>query len=126
MRQRLIRFSFTCALLALPVCALSGHSGNSSPNSSPAVTGEITDSICAPNGSHTAVMDKNPTMGRDNATCVKKCIQLGAQYVLYDPATKKVYTLDNQAQAAALAGHQVKVTGSLAGNNITVTSINPA
>lgn len=120
MKQRLIRFSFTCALLALPLSVVVGQSGSASPST---ITGEITDSICAPNGSHTAVMQMNPTMGRDNESCAKKCAQMGARYVLYDSATKKVYTLDDQAKAAALAGHEVRVTGSIIGSGIVVTSI---
>ena len=123
MKKHLIQFSLTCALFALPLCTLTGQSSNASPTT---ITGEITDSICAPNGSHTAVMNKNPSMGRDNATCAKKCAQMGGKYVLYDPATKKIYALDNQEKAAALAGQQVKVTGPVAGNSITVTAINPA
>ena len=35
--------------------------------------------------------------------CTQKCVQLGGKYVLFDPATKAAYQLDNQEKAAAFA-----------------------
>jgi hypothetical protein len=49
-------------------------------------------------------------------------------YVLYNPATKKIYRLSDQEQAADFAAKKVKVKGSLdsATQVITVRSIQPA
>jgi len=112
---------FIFALLSLPLRAQSSNPA------SPAgtFTGQIMDSICAPAGSHAAMMGKNASMGRDAETCTKQCARLGGKYVLYDPATKKVYALDNQTQAGSFAGREVRVTGTLAGENIQVANIAP-
>jgi hypothetical protein len=48
---------------------------------------------------------------------------MGAQYVLLDEATKQVYTLDDQVKAQALAGHKVRVSGTLSGDKIAVTNV---
>ena len=52
----------------------------------------------------------------------------GAKFVLYDATSKMVYQLDDQQKPMALAGDQVKVTGSLdkATNTIHVTDIKAA
>ena len=112
---------FILALLSLPLWAQS--SKPASPGET--FTGQIMDSICAPAGSHTAMMGKNASMGHDAETCTKQCARLGGKYVLYDPATKKVYALDNQTQAGSFAGREVRVTGTLAGENIQVANIAP-
>jgi len=44
---------------------------------------------------------------------------------LYNPADKKVYVLDPQDKAAAHSGHHVKVQGTVDGETIKVTSIEP-
>ena len=115
------RLAFAAMLLALPLWALSGQSGEGSPKG---FTGEVTDTMCAPSGSHTSMMAKMPAMGRDSVTCTKKCAEIGAKYVLMDESTKTVYQLDDQAKAAQFAGHRVRVTGTLVGTLIKVTAVN--
>ncbi len=115
------RLAFASALLALPLWALSGQSVDASPKG---FTGEVTDTMCAPSGSHTSMMAKMPAMGRDAATCTKKCAEIGAKYVLMDESTKTVYQLDDQAKAAQFVGHRVRVTGTLVGTLIKVTAVN--
>jgi hypothetical protein len=61
-------------------------------------------------------------MGRDKETCAKECAKIGAKYVLYDEAQKRVYKLDDQARAEAFAGKQVRVSGTLDGDEIRVAS----
>ncbi|MBI1737651.1 MAG: hypothetical protein HYR58_00185 [Acidobacteria bacterium] len=46
--------------------------------------------------------------------------------MLYNPADKKVYTLDPQEKLAEHAGHFVKVTGSVDGDTIKVKAIEMA
>lgn len=74
--------------------------------------GYVTDSKCA-------TMAKE----RTDAACIKKCIDGGAKYVLYDTYTKKVYQLDPQSAVAEHAGHHVRISGTMAGDTITVTSV---
>jgi hypothetical protein len=86
-------------------------------------TGEITDTFCAKNGSHAEMMNEMKSMGRDKQTCAQKCAQIGGRYVFYDPARKAVYTLDDQGKAAAFAGLDVRVFGTLENNQLKIASI---
>lgn len=75
--------------------------------------GWITDSECGAKGAN----DKH-------ADCAKKCVETkGAKYVLYDTASKKIYNLDNQTEAAEHVAHHVKVHGTLDGDTIHITTI---
>lgn len=78
-------------------------------------TGWITDSHCGAQGAKAG-----------HGECAKKCVKdQNAKFALYSPADKKVYQLDAQDKAAAHAGQHVKVSGSVDGDNIKVTSIEP-
>ena len=58
------------------------------------------------------------------AECTTKCVkEHGAKYALYDKSSKKVYVLDPQDKAAAHAGHEVTVKGTLDGDTLHVASI---
>ena len=109
------------AVLAMPLWA--GIRSTSA--STKTFTGEVTDTICAPSGSHAAMMAKMPAMGRDSATCTKKCLELGAKYAFVDDSTKTVYILDNPSKVQAMAGHQVRLTGTLEGNRIDIINVAP-
>lgn len=74
--------------------------------------GYVTDSKCA-------TMAKE----RTDAACVKKCTDAGAKLVLYDTYNKKVYQLEPQSAVAEHATHHVRISGTLAGDTITVTSV---
>jgi hypothetical protein len=59
-----------------------------------------------------------------HANCARKCVGGGlAKWALYNPADKKVYTLDPGDKAAPLVGKQVKVTGTVSGDTIKVNTI---
>jgi len=88
-------------------------------------TGEIMDSLCAKDGTHDKMMDQMKSMGRDKVTCTRKCIELGAKYVLFDPAKKTFYDLNDQDKAAAFAGRKVQVKGAMDKKKIKVASIEP-
>lgn len=76
-------------------------------------TGWVTDTHCGAKGA-----------SAKHADCAKKCVDGGqAKWALYTPSDKKVYTLDPQDKFAEHAGHQVKVTGTVSGETITVKSI---
>lgn len=93
--------------------------------SSGVFTGQITDSICARNGSHAETMRLSKDMGDTPFQCTLICVGKGAKYVLYDPKARKTYRLSDQSQAGKYAGRDVKVTGALKKNEITVASIEP-
>jgi hypothetical protein len=87
-------------------------------------TGEIMDSQCAGMGSHARMMQG--VEAKDVKECTQKCVQqLGGKYVLFDPATKTTYQLDNQGKAGAFAGRKVSVKGTLdaASKTIRVESV---
>jgi hypothetical protein len=62
---------------------------------------------------------------KDAKQCTQKCAQLGGKYMLFDPATKAAYQLDNQEKTAAFAGRKVSVKGTLdaASKTIRVESV---
>jgi hypothetical protein len=105
--------------LALCSAATFAQSGNAR-----AFTGEIMDSSCAKMGSH-EMMEKEHKMAHDGKACTLGCVKMGAKFVLYDPATKAVYALDDQKKPEAFAGQKVRVNGKLDSvtNTIHVESI---
>jgi len=105
-------------LLTAPLSKLPARSGTTN-----TFRGEVTDTFCAESGSHDAMMKKMTSMGRDKETCAKQCTKIGAKYVLYDEAQKKIYKLDDQAKAQAFAGKKVRVSGTLDGDAIRVASL---
>jgi Protein of unknown function (DUF5818)/Family of unknown function (DUF6520) len=83
--------------------------------------------------SWSGVITNNMCGARDasaaKAECTTKCVKShGAKYALYDAKDNKVYTLEPQDKADGHAGHDVTVTGTLAGDTIHVSSLtmNPA
>jgi hypothetical protein len=89
-------------------------------------TGEIMDSLCAKDGTHDKMMDQMKSMGRDKVTCTQKCLQLGGKYVLFDPAKRTVFALDDQDKAATFAGRKVQVKGTMEKKKIKVSDIEAA
>jgi hypothetical protein len=82
--------------------------------------GEITDSLCA-EGHHLDVI-------KSAKNCILTCVKAdGAQFVLYNSETRRIYTLDDQLRPEAFAGQEVIVTGSYDKNTnaIRVTNIRP-
>jgi len=80
------------------------------------LTGVVTDSMC---GAAHMAKAKSP------AECTKMCVKDGMKYAL--AADKKLYTLEgHEAALATLAGQKVKVTGTVNGDTLTVTSVTAA
>ncbi len=76
-------------------------------------SGWVTDDMCGAKGANAG-----------HASCAKTCVQMhGAKYALYNTADKQVYILDPQDKAAAHAGHEVIVEGTLDGKTIHAKSI---
>ncbi len=78
--------------------------------------GNISDSMCGL---------KHMMPGGDKA-CTVECVKSGYKYVLADAASGKVYELSDQKKPEEFAGQKVRVTGTLKGKVITVTSIEAA
>ena len=74
--------------------------------------GYITDSKCAMNAK-----------ARTDEACVKKCVDAGDKLVLYDTVNHKVYQLDPQSAVSDHASHHVRVSGTVDGDTIHVTSV---
>lgn len=109
MRKRLLMTAVAILFAAgLTLAAPKGKEGS--------WTGWVTDTHCGAKGT-----------SAEHAACAKKCVeQNGAKYALYDTATKKVYVLEPQDQAASHAAQHVKVKGTIEGDTITIASIEEA
>ena len=79
--------------------------------------GNISDSMCG----LTHMMP-----GKSAKDCTLECVKSGSKYVLADSAKGKVYQLTDQKSPEKFAGQKVKVTGTLQGDTINVTAIEPA
>ena len=88
--------------------------------------GEIMDSNCAKTGSHEEMMSKHAI--KTEKACTLGCVKMGGKFVLYDPATKTTYQLDDQKKPVQYAGDKVKITGKYdsATKTIHVADIEPA
>jgi hypothetical protein len=83
--------------------------------------GEIMDNHCALMGSHEMTMTATKLATPD--LCVSYCMYFQKtpdKFVLYNPATKMVYQLDDQNQAMFFGGRKVKVTGSYDASTKTI------
>ena len=82
-------------------------------------TGEISDSHCA--AEHVPISEGDPVL--PSPECVKVCLRASFKYVFV--VEDKVYAIANQeyADLAKFAGQEVKLTGELKDNAITVLKI---
>src|ERR1700723_2032784 len=120
MKSRFVRVSL---LLSIGLVALQLWAAQPNQSGRQVFTGEVTDTFCAVNKSHEGMMNENKTMGRDKQTCTQKCAQMGAKYVLLDASKGTIYQLDDQGKAAAFAGMEVRVVGSLENNQLKIATI---
>ena len=79
--------------------------------------GNISDSMCGL---------KHMMPGQSDKDCTLACVKAGSKYILADVANGKVYQLSDQKKPEEFAGQKVKVTGTLKGDMISVTAIEPA
>jgi len=120
MKSGFVRVSL---LLSTGLVALQLWGGQLNQSGKQVFTGEVTDTFCAKNKSHEEMMNENKSMGREKQTCTQKCAQIGAKYVLLDASKGTVYQLDDQGKAAAFAGKEVRVVGTLENNQVKVATI---
>jgi hypothetical protein len=76
------------------------------------ITGVVSDAMCGA---------KHNTASDDAAACVKKCEDGGSKLVVV--AGSKVYTTDDQDKLKGLEGKSVKVTGTVKGDALTISSV---
>jgi Protein of unknown function (DUF5818) len=74
-------------------------------------SGQIMDNQCAKVGSHETMMKKHDI--KTEKACTNGCVKGGGKYVLFNPGTKTIYQLDDQAKPVEFAGDKVTVTGTL-------------
>jgi hypothetical protein len=123
-----------CAIVMLSVCGFAVQTTPAQPAAQKAAVktaapiqtfvGVITDGQCAVKGSHKEIMKKAKV--NTQANCVKGCARRYG-FVLYEPATKKIYKLSDQERPAELAAKRVRIKGALnkATQTIYVSSIEP-
>ncbi len=131
-RYRAITALFAGAVLSASAFAVQGAPAQPKAQKAPAkatasiqtFVGVITDGQCATKDSHKEIMKKAKV--NTQANCVKGCARRYG-YVLYVPATKKIYKLNDQERPAELAAKRVKIKGALdkATQTIYVSSIEP-
>jgi hypothetical protein len=76
------------------------------------ITGVVSDSMCGA---------KHSTASDDAATCVKKCEDGGSKLVVVSGG--KVYNTDDQDKLKGYEGKEVKVTGKVSGDKVTIASV---
>lgn len=101
-------------LLAIATLAFAGGGQESEAPQSGPFTGMVSDSVCG------ARHVKHPEL--DSPRCARECVRTGANYILIDG--DKSYNLQGDfAQLAQFAGQRAKISGSLQGTTIRVSSI---
>ena len=73
-------------------------------------TGTVSDSKCAAKADHTE-------------GCTKGCVAKGASLVFVNDADKSVLKVSNADKLQGHEGHQVKVTGSIDKDTLTITEV---
>lgn len=76
--------------------------------------GLVTDTHCGTNCQRTSAMTPD-------RACVRRCVKQGSKYGLW--YENHVYVLEPQSKASKFAAENVRVTGDLANDTITIKSI---
>jgi len=97
------------SVLTLSLCSFGAFADN--------LTGYVSDAHCA---------DKHSSPSAANTKCIQTCLKGGSDPVLVSEG--KVYKFDaaSKDKAAALAGENVKVDGTVSGDTVTVSTIEKA
>lgn len=105
------RFSYLCLGLLLVACL-----SFALPGTLQIFVGSIGDSMCGA---------KHMMPGESDKDCTLECVKGGAKYILIGPGGK-IFQLSDQKKPEQFAGSKVKVAGTLKGDTIMVSSIEPA
>ncbi len=87
-----------------------------SPGNDKTFVGSISDSMCGA---------KHMMPGESDKDCTLECVKGGSKYILVGSGGK-IYQLSDQKAPQQFAGAKVKVTGTVKGDTISVTSIDAA
>jgi hypothetical protein len=115
------RFVFNLGTVLLLAAAIlqAGPNFSQQQNNTPlSYLGEIMDSTCAAQGSHTQVMAKEGT--KTAKDCTLACIKDGGKFVLYNSEAKAAYNLDDQDKPREYAGEKVVIVGTYDGQTKTI------
>lgn len=105
-----------CAPQAKAGCAPAAAK-KASPAKQKTLVGVVSDTACG--AKHTMMP------GKSDAECTRACASKGSKYALV--VGKKVYTLEGQGdELSKLAGEKAKVTGTVSGDVVQVSSAAPA
>lgn len=104
-------------------CVAVAHADQSGQDAVQTFSGEIMDDLCSKTKSHEQMMEQMKSMTRDPVVCTRKCVQLGAHYVLYDRQKGVVYKFENPEKAEPFAGKVVRLSGTLKKNKIKIDTI---
>ena len=113
----------TSFITLLMACCLGLVQAGHAQGAAQTFTGEIMDDLCAKDKTHEGMMEQMKDMSRDPVTCTKKCVEMGAHYVLYDHKKDVVYKIDNQEKAEAFAGKLVRISGTVQKNKLKIDTI---
>lgn len=114
MRKTLFTITMALCLAAVAsVASIIAKNSNDQP-ASDSIVGYISDKVCAKKDTAKAESD-------GHKSCAQSCVKKGSEVVLV--SNGKIYELDQQDKAKEFAGDKVKVTGSVSGDSISVTSI---
>ena len=121
MRASFQRFCIHVAglLLIVGLATSSGWAGDKKDSGKQTLTGVVSDSMCGA---------KHMMEGGD-AACTRACVSKGSKYAFV--VGDKVYTLETSDKAALsqldkLAGQKAKVSGTVSGDSIQVSSVSGA
>src|SRR5262245_42478296 len=109
--KRLMTILCLAAVAAAAPLTLAGETAKAA---STTYTGWITDEWCGAKNANA-----------DGKGCALDCFKKGSKLVLYVPETKKIVPLDDQKMASENVGIQVQVTGTMQGETLKVSKIEP-
>jgi hypothetical protein len=118
-----ITYNFFLVLIFVLMLIPRSWAGQSDQGGLQTFSGEVMDSLCAKDKSHAKMMEEMKSMRNDPAVCSKKCVELGAKYVLYDRQKDMVYALADQDKAEEFAGHKVRISGTIEKKKIKIANI---
>jgi hypothetical protein len=118
MRPSVVRAAVILLLAGTCVAATARRPGQQQNNTPMSFTGDIMDSACAAMGSHEQMMKKEGS--KSTKDCVLQCVKEGSKLVLYIPANKTAYQLDDQDRPTQYAGERVTIVGTYDGETQTI------
>jgi hypothetical protein len=118
MRPLAISSALILLLAAISLRGFAARPRQQQNNTPMSFTGELTDNVCAAQSSHDAMIQKEGF--KNSKDCTLGCVKSGGQFVLYAPANKTTYQLDDQEKPSDYAGQKVTIIGTYDGATKTI------